>query len=575
MGHTVKIVVAKTAGFCWGVRRAMDAVLEASARDKGHVQTLGPLIHNPQALELIGKRGVTIAGSPGEVKGGTVVIRAHGIPIQELRALKARQGKGELTLVNATCPEVAKVHSRIKKYSPQGYFTVILGTHGHAESVAHQSFAEHGSVIVASMEEAKALTSEQLKKALVVAQTTFTLNDFREITDYLRTRAVDLIVENTICDDTWTRQEEARELAETVDYVIVIGGRNSSNTKHLAELAHHCGKPVQFVETAAELELSAFANQGTVGVLAGASTPTWLVEEVVDVLEQLGRGPSRVSRFLRAAFGSPLVLSLGAAFMTFGVHHWLGLPSTWEYPVMTGAYVMAMYLLNPYLDPLGLGVKGPARARFLERNKIKLVGTALACLLVATIISASMGFGSFLMVVLASLLGLTYKRGLGFGTRRLRLQAIPASKDLLVAFALALIAVVVPLWHHNWVWDRRAWAAILLVSALVFARSTIHNIRDMQNDQVLGKETLPIVLGRRVAKIVLMGVLAIALACNLWLIPYAHPRHAWLAVIVLGACFTYPVLYLWLFHERFSIGKHRLEPSVDAVFYLAGLLALV
>lgn len=571
----MKIVVAKTAGFCWGVRRAMDAVLEASARDKGEVQTLGPLIHNPQALELIGKRGVRIAQDPTQVQGGTVVIRAHGIPIQDLRGLKERQRKGELTIVNATCPEVAKVHSRIKKYSPKGYFTVILGTHGHAESLAHQSFAEHGSAIVASMEEARALTEEQLEKVLVVAQTTFTLNDFREITEYIRTRAGDLIVENTICEDTWTRQEEARELAKAVDYVIVVGGKNSSNTKHLAELAHHYGKPVQFVEMAAELDLSTIARQGTVGILAGASTPTWLVEEVVDVLEQLGRGPSRLSRFLRAAFGSPLILALGAAFMTFGVHHWLGLPLAWEYPVLTGAYVMAMYLLNPYLDPLGLGVKGPARARFLERNKVKLVGTAVACLLGALLLSAVLGLGSFLMVVLASLLGLTYKRGLGFGRKRLRLQAIPASKDLLVALALAILAVVVPLWHHRSNWDRRAWAGVLLVAALVFARSTIHNILDMQNDQVLGKETLPIVLGRRVTKIVLMIVLALALASNLWLIPHAALARPWLAALVLIACSTYPMLYLWLFHERFSIGKQHLEPTVEVAFYLAGLLVLV
>jgi len=571
----VKIVVAKTAGFCWGVRRAMDAVLEASARDRDQVQTLGPLIHNPQALELIGKRGVRVAASPAEVTGGTVVIRAHGIPIQDLRGLKERQRKGELTIVNATCPEVAKVHSRIKKYSPQGYFTVILGTHGHAESVAHQSFAEHGSAIVASMEEARALTDRQLEKVLVVAQTTFTLNDFKEISDYLRTRAQDLIVENTICDDTWTRQEEARELALAVDFVIVIGGKNSSNTKHLAELAQHYGKPVQFVETASELDLATIARHATVGILAGASTPTWLVDEVVDVLEQLGRGPSRLSRFLRAAFGSPLILSLGAAFMTFGVHHWLGLPATWEYPLVTGAYVMAMYLLNPYLDPLGLGVKGPARARFLERNKVKLIAVALVCLLGATLLSAFLGLGSFLMVLLASLLGLTYKRGLGFGTRRLRLQAIPASKDLLVALALAIIAVVVPLWHHQWNWDRRAWAGILLVAALVFARSTIHNILEMQNDQVLGKETLPILLGRRIAKVVLAAILTIAWASNLWVIPFAAPSHPWIAALVLTACFSYPMLYLWLFHERFTIGKRRLEPTVEVAFYLAGLLAFV
>ncbi len=571
----MKIVVAKTAGFCWGVRRAMDAVLEASARSEGHIQTLGPLIHNPQALELIARHGVSVAESPDQVQNGTVVIRAHGVPIQDLRQLKARQKKGELNVVNATCPEVAKVHSRIKKYTPLGYFTVILGTHGHAESLAHRSFAEHGSIIVASMEEAKTLTDEQLKKVLVVAQTTFTLKDFKEITDYLRTRAGDLIVENTICDDTWTRQQEASELAKSVDYVIVVGGKNSSNTKHLAELAHHFGKPVQFVETASELDLQALAEYETVGILAGASTPTWLVDEVVDVLEQLGQGPSRMARFLRAAYGSPLILSVGAALMTFGVHHWLGLPPAWQYPVLTGAYLMAMFLLNPYLDPLGLGVKGPARARFLERNKVRLVGTALVCLAGALVLSAFLGLGSFLMVVLASGLGLTYKRGLGFGRKRLRLQAIPASKDLLVAVALAIISVAVPLWHYGWNWDLRAWAGILLVAALVFARTTIHNIVDMQNDQVLGRETLPILIGRRPAKIVFSVVLGLALISNLWLIPFLHLRYPWPAMIILIACSAYPVLYLWFFHERFSTSRRQSESLVELTFYISGLLALV
>ena len=123
----MKVIVAKTAGFCWGVKRAMDAVLEASNSGQEYVQTLGPLIHNPQALELIGKRGVAVAESPDKVENGTVVIRAHGIPIQDLRGLKERQKAGEIKIVNATCPEVAKVHNKIKKWSPKGYFTVILG----------------------------------------------------------------------------------------------------------------------------------------------------------------------------------------------------------------------------------------------------------------------------------------------------------------------------------------------------------------------------------------------------------------------------------------------------------------
>ena len=571
----MKVIVAKTAGFCWGVRRAMDAVLEASARGgRGKVQTLGPLIHNPQALELIKRRGVAVAATPGAVGDGTVVIRAHGIPIQELRGLKERQRKGELNIVNATCPEVAKVHSRIKKWSPKGYFVIILGTHGHAESVAHQSFAEHGSVIVANMEEARALTDEQLAKALVVAQTTFTVKDFQAISDYIRSRSGACIAENTICEDTWTRQEEAREIAQGADYVIVVGGKASSNTKHLAELAESLGKPVQYVETASELDLSVFKGSETVGVMAGASTPTWLVEEVVDVLEHLGSS-TRPSRFLNEAFATPLKLAVGAGFLSMGIGGWIGLPFSWRYPAITTAYALAMYLLTPYLDPLGLGAKGPGRARLLERSRHFMLWTSWITLAAAFVLAYSLGTGSILVVGGASLFGLVYKQRLRFGKTVVSLKSIPGSKDVLVALALAVVALALPLWHDGRPWDARAWAAILLVSALVFARTTTYNLREMQNDQILGRETLPILFGRRMTRLLLMGYLAAALAATLavtFLRPGAHP---WLAAGILAVCCGYPAFHLWFFQERFSAGKRRLEPWVETSFYLAGLLALV
>ena len=573
----MKVIVAKTAGFCWGVKRAMDAVLEASARNDGAVvQTLGPLIHNPQALDLIGKRGVAVAESPEKVEAGTVVIRAHGIPIQDLRGLKERQGRGELKIVNATCPEVAKVHSKIKKWSPKGYFTVILGSHGHAESVAHRSFAEAGSVIVANMAEAEALTDEQLRKVLVVAQTTFTVKDYHAISDYIRTRAGEAIFENTICEDTWTRQDEARELARTVDVVIVVGGKASSNTKHLAELAHHHGKPVQYVETAAELDLGAFTGRETVGVLAGASTPTWLVDEVVDVLEQLGDGPSRWRRFVQAAFGSSSLMAFGAGLMTLGVHKWLGLPLGWRYPALTACYVLAMYLLSPFLDPLGTGAKGPARARFLERNRHVLLASAAAALVITLGLAASLG-GKVLAVVLgASLVGAAYKRRFSVGGRVWSLRLIPGSKEVVVALALAVVAVATPVWQEGRAWDLRAFAAIFLVGVLAFVRTVIFEIRDMQNDQIVGKETLPIFLGKAVTKGVLLALLGTLLAGTLWLtFENRHQGHPMAVALILVLCAAYPVLYLWLYHERFTTGKNRFELSVDFSFYLVGLLALV
>ena len=573
----MKVIVAKTAGFCWGVKRAMDAVLEASARNDGRpVQTLGPLIHNPQALELIGKRGVAMAEAPDQVQNGTVVIRAHGIPIQDLRGLKERQARGELKIVNATCPEVAKVHHKIKKWSPKGYFTVILGSHGHAESVAHRSFAENGSIIVANMAEAEALTEAQLSKVLVVAQTTFTVKDYHAISDYIRTRAQDAVLENTICEDTWMRQDEARKLAQTVDTVIVVGGRASSNTKHLAELAHHYGKPVQYIETASELELAGFTGKETVGVLAGASTPTWLVDEVVDVLEQLGDGPSRWRSFLQAAYGSSSLMALGAGLMTLGVHKWLGLPLGWRYPLLTAAYVLAMYLFSPFLDPLGLGAKGPARARFLERNRELLLASALMALALTMGLAASLGLKVLVIVAGASLVGASYKRRFQAIGREWSLRQIPGSKDVVVSLALATVAVITPVWQEGRIWDLRAFAAIFLVGVLAFVRTVIYEFRDMQNDQIMGKETLAILLGRRATKAVLFALLGTLLAGTLWLtFQNRSEGHPLAVALVLVLCASYPVLYLWLYHERFTAGKNRFELSVDLSFYLVGLLALV
>ncbi|WP_306589706.1 4-hydroxy-3-methylbut-2-enyl diphosphate reductase [Geothrix sp. 21YS21S-4] len=573
----MKVIVAKTAGFCWGVKRAMDAVLEASVRNDGRpVQTLGPLIHNPQALDLIGKRGVAVAPAPDQVQNGTVVIRAHGIPIQDLRGLKARQAKGELKIVNATCPEVAKVHNKIKKWSPKGYFTVILGSHGHAESVAHRSFADSGSVIVANMAEAEALTDEQLKKVLVVAQTTFTVKDYHAITDYIRTRAKDAVFENTICEDTWMRQDEARQLAQTVDAVIVVGGKASSNTKHLAELAHHYGKPVQYVETAAELDVTAFTGRETVGVLAGASTPTWLVDEVVDVLEQLGDGPSRWRSFVQAAFGSSSLLAIGAGLMTLGVHKWLGFPFGWRYPLLVGTYVLAMYLLTPFLDPLGLGAKGPARARFLSRNRMALLLTGMAALAAALGLAATLGAKALGVMAAASLVGVAYKRRFLVGGRSVSLRNIPGSKDAVVALALATVAVVMPMWQAGRPWNLRAFAAAFLVGVLTFVRTVIYEIRDMQNDQIIGKETLPIFLGKPATKAILLALLGTLLAGTLWLTFNTRQQgHPLIVALVLVICAAYPVLYLWLYHERFTTGKTRFELSVDLSFWLVGLLALV
>jgi len=572
----MKVIIARTNGFCWGVRRAMDAVLEASGGKRGKVQTLGPLIHNPQVLALLDKRGVGIIDGPKEAASGTVLIRAHGVPVEQLKELKDRQAKGEISLVNATCPEVAKVHGRIKKWSSKGYFVVILGTHGHAESIAHCSFARAGSAIVSTLEEAKKLPSENLKKVFVVAQTTFTSQRFDPIVEELRSRATEIVVENTICEDTWRRQEEAANIASTSDCVVVVGGKNSSNTKHLAFLAQKDGKPVQFVEVASELDFGAYKGSETVGVLAGASTPTWLVDEVVDVLKQHGHRSGRLRGLIGEPLLSPVILSAGMSAMAIGMHSWMGLNRDWASIFVVFAYALAMYLAQPYLDPFGLGSKGPARARYLERNKVAIISTVAVALVFALVIAACQGKGYALIVAGASILGLAYKLRIRAFGKTFSLRAIPGSKDVLVTLALAIIGLVLPAWQQDHPWDWQSTGALLFAGGLVFARSIIVSISDMQRDQILGRETLPILIGRNKSQFLMCMFLAIALAFNFFLASRAPQDGAMAKVIViLAICALYPILYQWAYRVRFSAGRPRFDLGAEPAFFLAGLLAMV
>jgi len=549
----------------------MDAALDASASKKGRVWTLGPLIHNPQALSLLEKRGVSAVESPDGALGGVIVVRAHGIPIEELRHLKELHTAKEMTLVNATCPEVAKVHARIKKWSSKSYYTVILGTHGHAESLAHRSFAAAGSSIVSDIGEARALPDDCLQKVLVVAQTTFTSKDFGPIVEEIRGRCGEMVVENTICEDTKRRQEEAERIAASVDGVVVVGGKSSSNTKHLATLALERGVPVQLVEVASELDLGAYSGQETIGVLAGASTPTWLVDEVVDVLQQHGKKPGPAKELLDGPLVAPALLSLGVAAMAMGLHTWMGLKRDWASVAIVFAYALAMYLTTPFLDPYGLGTKGPARARRLERGKRMMLSIAGIALAAALALGASIGKGYALAVTAASALGIAYKLRLSVFGKAFSLRAIPGSKDIFGTLALAMIGLALPAWSQDSLWSWHCASAFLLAGALAFARSIIVSLGDMQRDQIVGHETLPILIGRSRSWFLMHALLVVAWGVNA---PQALLESNIGALLVITACTLYPILYQWLYRARFHAGRPLFDPGVEPAFFLASLMTI-
>jgi 4-hydroxy-3-methylbut-2-enyl diphosphate reductase len=277
----VKVKVAKHAGVCYGVERALRMATEA-AEAGDSVRTLGPLIHNPQAVESLRERGIEVAGCLDEVGQGTVVIRTHGV---DPAIIASARTKG-LDVIDATCPFVSTAHQVAEQLKAEGYTVVIVGEADHPEVEGILAHAGGDALVV---EEVADLPEKLPSRRIgVVVQTTQSLSRLTAVVDALLPRVSELKVHNTICSATGQRQRAAEELARTVDVMVVVGGHNSGNTNRLAEICAAVNSRTHHVETADELQAAWFARAETVGVTAGASTPDEQIQGVIAAIEAMG-----------------------------------------------------------------------------------------------------------------------------------------------------------------------------------------------------------------------------------------------------------------------------------------------
>jgi 4-hydroxy-3-methylbut-2-enyl diphosphate reductase len=275
----VEVLIAKTAGFCWGVRRTVDKVMEVAETASSPVVTLGPVIHNPQAVARMQEKGVQTANAIADVPDGTkVVVRTHGAVKAELERARARG----LEVVDGTCPYVKYPQAMAQRLSRKGYHVVVVGDANHAEIKGVVSYAEGPCTVVAP---GAPVPEIKAKKVAVIAQTTIIGADFERVVGALALRHKEVRAVNTICYDTDERQTDARDLASQVDAVVVVGGKNSANTRHLAEICREIQPRTWHVETEQELDPAWFQGCAVVGISAGASTPDWVVRSVAQRLE--------------------------------------------------------------------------------------------------------------------------------------------------------------------------------------------------------------------------------------------------------------------------------------------------
>ena len=297
----MQVFLAKHAGFCFGVKKAIAMAEEAAQNYEGRIYSLGPLIHNQQVVKDLETKGVLVAHGVEDVPGGVLVIRSHGVGPE---VLKEAEEKG-LELVDATCPFVKKAQQAARKLNEEGYQVVVVGDRNHPEVAGIVGWTNNRAIVVENP--AEALNLPNYDKIGVVAQTTQPLSNFTLVVDLLKGKAKEVVAENTICHATGDHQNAAVELAHQVDAMLVIGGINSANTQKLARLCRDTGVPTYHIETAQDIQFQWFKGMNKIGITAGASTPDWIIEEVKNKMTDLNDKNAEENKVQEA---SPVVENL-------------------------------------------------------------------------------------------------------------------------------------------------------------------------------------------------------------------------------------------------------------------------
>ncbi len=569
----MKLLIAKAAGFCMGVRRAVDMAFDAANKHKGPVFTYGPLVHNPQVLRVLREKGISVLESIPEHSADTVLIRAHGVPPETRARLKA----AGFRILDATCPRVARVQAIIKRHSRKEYACIIIGDKDHPEVVGLLGYAGKYGLAVNNLKDLEKL--KPFEKAIVVAQTTQNTHFFEQVTAWVQKNRRHYKVYNTICDSTEKRQAEVQRLAQIVDAVVVVGGHNSGNTKRLAEIVRQNQKPVYHVESEADLDLEALADAEAIGITAGASTPNWVTRKVYRSLESMfyhkRRGwRRRLFQFQRLMLLTSIYVSLGAGCLTYACSHVQDVDPILPYALIAMLYVLSMHLLNNLLERKAAHYNDPDRAFFHDAYTPLLTVLALMSGAAGLSIAYIMGHAPFVILVVMSILGLSYNVTLIpprlFNSRYRRIRDIPGSKTILIALAWGVVTALYPYLSISGGLNPQTLLIFILAALLVFVRTAFFDILDMQGDRIVGKETIAIFLGEkrsmRLLKTILVAVIIVLAVCM---------AIGWINLfgIALAFCPVFLLTILYVYEKGHLLPGIRLEFFVETNFLLAGIIA--
>jgi len=571
----MKIVIAKTSGFCMGVRRAVEMVLDAPEEQPNPISTYGSLIHNPQVIEILKEKGISAFNKIPQQGSGTVLIRAHGVPPRT----KDRLSDIGFNVIDATCPRVIKVQTIIKKHTKQGHTTIIAGDKNHAEVIGLRGYSGDKGHVVRSLDELKALPA--FENAIMVAQTTLNTHLWLSLKKWAAEYHPHYKFFETICDSTKRRQAEVQRLAESVDAVIVVGGRSSGNTKRLVDIARQTGKPAFHIESETDLvdiNMEALSAARQIGITAGASTPNWVIKKVYRALEALlfkrKQGWRRLFfEIQRALLLTNFYVAIGAGALCYACNKLQGIHQTFPFILISMLYVQSMHILNHLTDTRADRFNDPDRAKFYDNHKTLLTILAVFSGAAGLIIAYSIGLFPFIALLVMSIMGLAYNLRVVpqwlANIKYRKLRDIPGSKTLLIAVAWGIVTAVLPPLSKfgiiNWINVLVA----LWAMGIVFVRTAFFDILDMQGDRLVGKETIPILLGEKQSMRVLKIILVVLTATLVF-----SSAFQWISSLgfLLILCPVFILLIILAYERALMFPGIRLEFLFETQFLLAGII---
>ena len=478
---------------------------------------------------------------------------------------------------------MARVHAAVKKHHNMGYMVVVVGDRDHPEVMGILGYTDGRGIVINSPDEVSSLPD--VPRLLVVAQTTYEKETFNEILDVIKDSYPDSEIKaiDTICDSTLRRQDEVRELARRVDAVVVVGGRESGNTKRLFNVARESGVPAYHVEDETELDPDELSRYKTLGLTAGASTPNWVIMRVADYLGGLDR--DKRGRFLRLIRSTLRFIAMGhiytalaAGGLATAASILMGVNSFWTIPLISGFYIYSMHVLNRLADRGTLRFNDPAREEFYTKYRPYLATLCVVSFVISSTLALMINLTAFLLLIVAALFGVSYSvkvvpEVISKFTKYRRLKDIPASKTSFVAGAWAGVSSAMPyLSSYEDISFVSFFSVFTFCFLMVFIRVSLYDIRDIQGDAIVGRETMPIIIGKDWTRrlLIFLNFIVFLLLIISAIMDIVTPLGFLLLVIPL-----YSLLVLYLYHQRVIFQGAMFELVVDFEFILAGGLALV